>query len=526
MIPILMQNDTVVGFLADALSCVVTEERNGVFELSLTYPVTGGMFPELQIDRFVKAKPNDTADLQLFRIYEVTKPMNGVVTVNAEHVSYALAHFPVIQASITGTATQAINELLSDVTDVYDYFDKTNPFRTATTDMDAVKAFSYKIGTVRAALGGSEGSILDVYGGEYEFDNYTIKLHKNRGKDTGIVIAYGKNMTDIKVTTSLESAYTALYPYAIKDDQLYIANVWEFETEPTIHFIEYDPIMPVGNKSGIADRILVKDFSRDFTNDETVSNRTLAEKAEKWLQDNDINSPSVSVTVSFVNLWQSPEYAELQALERVSLCDWVSVRHPTLGIDMKAQVVKTVYDTIAERYKSIELGSARANFESTIKQTTDDLNRLVNSVDPAALSSAITREYQAAIQRATKMITGAEAGVVRLTPSSYPQQITIADSPDPNYATKVWRWNMGGLGYSPNGYDGPYTTAITAGGEIVADFITAGTLTANIIRAGILTSVNGKSSFNLESGLLKSSNIEVTGGTIKIGGDSYYTYIA
>ena len=521
-----MQNDTVVGFLADALSCVVTEERNGVFELSMTYPVTGGMFPELQIDRFVKAKPNDTADLQLFRIYEVSKPMNGVVTVNAEHVSYALAHFPVIEVNITSTATQAINELLSDVTDVYDYFDKTNPFRTATTDMDAVKAFSYKIGTVRAALGGSEGSILDVYGGEYEFDNYTIKLHKNRGKDTGIVIAYGKNMTDIKVTTSLESAYTALYPYAIIDDVLYIANVWDFETEPVLTFIEYNPIMPVENKSGIADRILIKDFSRDFTNDETVSNRTLAEKAEKWLQDHDINSPTVSVSVSFINLWQSPEYEELQALERVSLCDWVTVRHSVLGVDMKAQVVKTVYDTIAERYKSIELGSARANFESTIKQTTDDLNRLVNSVDPAALSSAITREYQAAIQRATKMITGADVGVVRLTPSNYPQQITIADSPDPNYATKVWRWNMGGLGYSPNGYDGPYTTAITAGGEIVADFITAGTLTANIIRAGILTSANGASSFNLESGLLKSSNIQVTGGTIQIGNSDYYTYIA
>ena len=173
MIPILMQNDTVVGFLADALSCVVTEERNGVFELSLTYPVTGKMFPEIAIDRFIKAKPNDTADLQLFRIYEVSKPMNGIVTVNAEHVSYALAHFPVIEASITGTATQAINELLSDVTYVYDYFDKTNPFRAATTDMDTVKTFQYKIGTVRAALGGSEGSILDVFGGEYEFDNYT-----------------------------------------------------------------------------------------------------------------------------------------------------------------------------------------------------------------------------------------------------------------------------------------------------------------------------------------------------------------
>ena len=526
MIPILMQDEKTVGFLKESLSCVVTEERNGVFELSLTYPVTGALFDKLQIDRFVKAKPNDTADLQLFRIYEVTKPMNGVVTVNAEHVSYALSNFPVDEINITGTATQAINAVLSDVTYDLDYFDKVNPFMVATTDMDAVKAFSFKIGSARAALGGTEGSILDVFGGEYEFDNYTIRLHKNRGKDTGIVIAYGKNMTDIKVTTSLESAYTALYPYAVKDDRLYIANVWEFETEPTLTFIEYDPIMPVQNNAGIADRMLIRDFTNEFVKDETVSNRTLAEKAEKWLQEHDINSPSVNVTVSFVQLWESSEYEELKALESVSLCDWVTVRHKDLGIDMKAQVVKTVYDTIAERYNKIELGSAKANFGDTIRQATDDLTRLVQSIDTAAISSQITREYQAAIQRATKAITGAEYGAVRLSPSNCPNQITIANHEIPERATKVWRWNMGGLGYSPNGYDGPYTTAITAGGEIVADFITAGTLTANIIRAGILTSVNGRSSFNLESGLLKSSNIEVTGGTIQIGNADYYTYIA
>ncbi len=88
MIPILMQDETTVGFLKESLSCVVTEERNGVFELSLTYPVTGALFDKLQIDRFVKAKPNDTADLQLFRIYEVTKPMNGVVTVKKGRSRY------------------------------------------------------------------------------------------------------------------------------------------------------------------------------------------------------------------------------------------------------------------------------------------------------------------------------------------------------------------------------------------------------------------------------------------------------
>ena len=526
MIPILMQNDTVVGFLADALSCVVTEERNGVFELSLTYPVTGGLFPELQIDRFVKAKPNDTADLQLFRIYEVTKPMNGVVTVNAEHVSYALSSFPVNGISMIGTATQCISHVLALVNSYLAYLDKTTPFQVSTTDMDAVKLFQFQVGSARAALGGTAGSILDVFGGEYEFDNYVIRLHKHRGRDTGILIAYGKNMTDIKVTTSLESAYTALFPYAIKDKQLYTSEVLEYETEPALKIIEYDPIMPVENKSGISDRILIRDFTSDFSNDETISKRTLAEKAEQWLKDNDINSPSVNVSVSFVNLWESSEYEELQALERVSLCDWVTVRHSILGVDLKAQVVKTVYDVLADRYQKMELGSARADFAGTLQKATSDITKLVNSVDLAGLSSQITQEYLAAIGRATDAITGTGYGVVRLTPKYSPTEITIANAASTAAATKVWRWNMGGLGFSPNGYDGPYTTAITAGGEIVADFITAGTLTANIIRAGILTSVNGQSSFNLESGLLKSSNIEVTGGTIKIGGDSYYTYIA
>ena len=526
MIPILMQDETTVGFLKEAMSCVVTEERNGVFELSLTYPVTGALFDKLQIDRFVKAKPNDTADLQLFRIYEVTKPMNGVVTVNAEHVSYALSNFPVTNISMNGTATQCISYVLSLVNYYLEYMDKTTPFQVSTTDMDAIKQFQFQVGSARSALGGTEGSILDVFGGEYEFDNYVIRLHKHRGRDTGIVIAYGKNMTDIKVTTSLESAYTALFPYAIKDKRLYTSDVLEFETEPAIKVIEYDPIMPVENKSGIADRILIRDFTSDFVQDETVSNRTLAEKAEQWLKDNDINSPSVNVSVSFVNLWESSEYEELQALERVSLCDWVIVRHSSLGVDLKAQVVKTVYDVLAERYQKMELGSARANFAETLQKAASDISKLVNSVDLVGMSSQITQEYLAAISRVTDAITGAGYGVVRLTPKYNPTEITIANAANTAAATKVWRWNMGGLGFSPNGYDGPYTTAITAGGEIVADFITAGTLTANIIRAGILTSVNGKSSFNLESGLLKSSNIEVTGGTIKIGGDSYYTYIA
>lgn len=209
MIPILLSGETVKGFLADAMTCVVTEERNGVYELTLTYPVTGALFAELSVDRFVKAKPNDTSDLQLFRIYEITKPLNGVVTVNAEHVSYALSHFPVNNISVTGNAALVINTILSNANS---NLTTAHSFSVATTGLSASKKFEYAVGSVRSALGGSDGSVLDVFGGEYEFDNYVIRLHQHRGSDTGVIVAYGKNLTDIEVDTSMENSYTHLFP--------------------------------------------------------------------------------------------------------------------------------------------------------------------------------------------------------------------------------------------------------------------------------------------------------------------------
>ena len=238
MIPILLSGTAVTGFLADALTCVVTEERNGIYELSLTYPVTGSLYSELAVDRFVKDKPNDTSDLQLFRIYEITKTINGVVTVNAEHVSYALSHYPVNDISVTGNAALVINTILSNANA---NLAASHDFSVATTGLSASKKYEYAVGSVRSALGGSDGSVLDVFGGEYEFDNYVIRLHKSRGTDTGVIVAYGKNLTDIEVTTSMENSYTHLFPYC-KDDEENIVTI------PAKR-------IAVTNTSGIAQRV-------------------------------------------------------------------------------------------------------------------------------------------------------------------------------------------------------------------------------------------------------------------------------
>lgn len=508
MIPILLSGTTVKGFLTDALTCVVTEERNGIYELSLTYPVTGTLFSELAVDRFVKAKPNDTSDLQLFKIYEITKPLSGIVTVNAEHISYELSHFPVNNISVTGNAALVINTILSNANS---NLATSHGFSVATTGLSASKKFEHTVGSVRSALGGSDGSVLDVFGGEYEFDNYVIRLHQHRGSDTGVIVAYGKNLTDIEVNTSMENSYTHLFPYC-KDDEENIVTI----TNKRI---------AVTNTSGIAQRVLIKDFTSFFGDEEEKTSAALLSKANAWLADNDINAPSVHVKVSFVHLWQSPEYRDIAALEKVSLCDTVTVRHQTLGVDVKAQVIKTVYNTLSERYESIELGSAKANFASTIKQATDKLQEAIDLIKTVDNTSAITAAYTAAIDSATKAITGYSGGYVVLNPSLNPQELLVMNTADKNTATKLWRWNVGGLGYSRNGYNGPFTTAITMNGQIVADFITTGTLTANIIRAGVLSSALGDSYFNLESGLIHTANAEIVGGSISIGGGTYRTVI-
>ena len=231
---------------------------------------------------------------------------------------------------------------------------------------------------------------------------------------------------------------------------------------------------------------------------------------------NDINSPTVSMTVSFVDLSQSPEYASFSALESVSLCDTVQIYHKDLNINIKAKVIKTVYDVLRERYTSIDLGSPRANFADVIKQTVNEAKDLRGQLVSA--KSDLTAAYEKAIADATAAITGNSGGYVRLNPSQNPQEILIMDTPDISTAKNIWRFNLSGHGHSSGGYSGPYRTAVTQDGHIVADFVDTGTLTANIIKAGIMQSANGEFSFNLETGHIEASDINITGGDINLDG--------
>ena len=490
MIPILYDNTETsfdnngIGSLCDATSCIVTEERNGAYEIELTYPIDGALYEYLQEDCFIKAKPNETSSPQIFHIYASTKPLNGLVTFYGEHISYELTGNPIEKVEVvSATAAQALNKVLSAALIPHSY--------TGISDIASVGSTKLSILSVRAALGGVEGSLLDTYGGEYEFDNFTIKLHKNRGSDTGIIIGYGKNLTDIKQEKKISETYTALFPYARYTPE----KEEDAEEEPEEITVTLSEKI-IHSTQSTRPKVLTMDFSDRFSDGEEITEEKLRKKATAWAASSGYNKPSVSINVSFVHLWQSPEYAQYALLERVSLCDTVTVNYEKLGVKTSAKVIKTVYDVLKEKYTSIELGDAKSNFADTINQTTKDIETVKTEVKEQQTATA--KKITAAIARATALITGQNGGYVVLNPSENPQEILIMDTPSIETAVKIWRWNSGGLGYSNKGYIGPYTTAITQDGQIVADFITAGEINGALIKADTVSASAISQSFKNE----------------------------
>ena len=466
-----------LGVLTDTVSCEVTEERNGVFECLLKYPVSGQHYRLIIKECIIKAKPNDTAADQAFRIYRITKPLNGIVTIYGQHISYDLANVPVLPFSTERRSPQLIlSQLLAGDTRF-----------TGWTDYSDAKAFSVaQPKSVRACLGGTEGSMLSKWYGEFEWDNFTVKFHSHRGQKTGVIIEYGKNLTALEQDEDNSGVYTALLPYAV-----YTPEGSDTETVVTLPEVT----LPIVTSEIVRAKTLIMDFSDQFGSDTVITEEALRTKAKSYIKANPLGATIPTVKVSFEPLWKQPEYSAL--LERVNLCDTVTIRHSLLGVSVSAMVIETVYDTLAERYKSISLGQSKSSMITTISEVQSTVDKVESTV------GRFPKLLQTAIGKATGLITGQSGGYVVIhtaEENGQPYELLILDAPSIDEAVNVWRWNVGGLGFSHNGYNGPYETAITADGQIVADFITSGSLVANIIKAGVIQSQDGSSYWDLESG--------------------------
>lgn len=376
--PILFRGDTEdfttngMGRLSEAESCLVTEALNGGYECVLTYPKNGRHAADIRQKRFLYMKPNEKSNKQAFRIYKIEETSDGEkMVVRGQHRSYDLSGYPVKPFTAEGISP-SLQGLSSNImlfkTSHQGHSGLGNPYTFWTNITNTTSKFKLtEPRSVRACLGGVEGSFIQLFKAELEFDGTTVKLWKShgRGTDNGVTIRYGKNLEKFVNVRTTESAYSGVLAYYKNDKTVIYGDIrratWGLDEDKVD-----------GNLSFPASRIFMLDASSDFTaqEGETQTNPTKAQlnaRADEYIEDNNIGVPYIdTVTVSFVPLWETEEYKDVAVLEQVSLGDYVTVKYGRF--DFKTRMVEYTYDTIKGRYTSCTLGTKQASFSNTIQQ--------------------------------------------------------------------------------------------------------------------------------------------------------------
>ena len=348
-----------LGCLNDATSCVVKETLNSEYELEMEYPVNGIHYSDIQLRRIIFAKPNSYDQAQPFRIYSISKPIGGIVTVNAEHISYDMSGLPV---------RGALENYAWYVNDVFEHIRNNSvyhcPFTFSSDITEEKKSINLsKPRSVKAFLGTDDG-LLSLFGGEWEFDRYNAILHKKRGQNRGVSIEYGKNLTDVTQDEACSEMYTAVYPYYYQEDD----GLQKLDDDVV-------KILDTTYKN-----VYVLDLSSEF--DEMPTQDQLREKAQEYINDNKLGEPKVSLKVSFI---KNPEVIE--TLHDVRLGDTVSVKFIKIGVDTTSRCISYEFNVLTEQYNSIELGEPTKTIVDTMTSTNsaiiDTQDNLNDEIDRA-----------------------------------------------------------------------------------------------------------------------------------------------
>ena len=500
MIPVLFSSTATsfttygLGALSDAISAEVEEERNGSYELTMQYPLTGIHYDEISLRSIILAKPNYLDNPQPFRVYQITKPINGVVTIYARHLSYDLSDIPVQPFTASGIQS-AMNGLISNA--MYDI--SAWSFTTTRTTASGFKVDEPS--SVRSWFGGKAGSLLDIYGGEWHYDGYTCSLENSRGADRGVTIRYGVNLTDLKQEEECASVYTGVLAFWKDLDGNLVQGSVQNVTG-TFNFT----------------RIYVLDCSEDF--EDAPTSAQLNTKAQNFITNNNVGVPRVNLTVNFAT-FRGNSITGLFANEdndvladqngfmllaygyqgmpetRVDLCDTVRVYFEKLGVTATAKCIRVRWNVLLDKYDEVELGDPKSELTEAILRANTEASAAVKQVK--LTKNILESDLETAVER----VTGNLGGYVILHDSNddgYPDELLIMDTDDITTATNVWRWNKDGLMHATS-YTGTYANAaITADGQIVADAITTGTL-----RGIEIISDDGTNLVDIVNGLITTS---------------------
>ena len=408
-----------LGILRDAITVSVTEELNGLFELTMEYPIDGYLFNELKFTRIICCKSNPYSKPQPFRIYSITTPINRTVTISAAHISYDLSGF-IVDPFSAGNMDETIAGLKTKV-----YGDC--PFDYVHTVSESGELNVLEPKSVRSVLGGIH--VSKAYQPDFTFDGLTVIMEDKRGAETGVNVVYGKNLIDINQDENNSNVYTAIYPYW-RDDEGNVAVLSERVINTPGEW-NYTKIYPL-DLSDKFETIPTQDEMRAF--------------AIAYIEAYSIGIPEISLSISVLQL-NGTDYEREMLTGKINLGDTITVQFPDAKINAKARCIKTVYNPLQNRYETLELGDAVRTLADSIISSSQSIDSKIN----AAIES--NKEY---VDNVITNATKPKEGSLLLYPNDRPENLIAMDSTNMSAARTVWKFNKDGLSLSTNGYNGTY----------------------------------------------------------------------
>lgn len=435
-----------LGFLTDILSAKVEDNLNGDYSLLFEYKIGGNLSEYLQNENIVRCKVSDGTK-QLFIIKNVVKTFDSIQVI-AKHIFYDLIDNFVEDVYPKNLAPQPFLQWILDKTNY------THRFK-AFSDISTPKSARYvRKNPVDCILGDTDNSMVNLFNGELKRDNFNIHFNKKIGNDNGVKLIAGKNITGINITLDTNSVHTRIMPQGFDGlllPEKYINSpLINNYTNPKIYRVEFGDI-----KYDPKDEEAFHDIEEAYAALRNATNE---------LFEAGIDKPTINVKIDWIELSKTNEYKNYSNLERVDLGDIITI--DLLGVIYKSEIIKTIYNPLTDRIDKFEIGTPKA----TISSSTNQILRKIAKINPTSI-------LEQAKKNATEQLTKAMGGFVYKTEN----ELFIMDTNDVTTAKKVWRWNLNGLGYSKNGINGPYETAITQDGQIVANFITTGKLNTSVI---------------------------------------------
>ncbi|WP_420974831.1 phage tail spike protein [Bacillus thuringiensis] len=457
-------------------SATVEEELNGLFVFNFNYPLFAPYGTKIDGMSIIKV-PTPDGD-QLFRVV-TPKVSMGEIKAVCYHIFYDLTENLIEDIFIQPTNGSAAMARLSSGCQYK------HPFTFYSDVTNISTARIVRKNPVEAMLDTSQdNSFVNRWGGELKRDNFDVKMLKSRGSNRGVVIRHKKDLLGYEGSVDWKSPTTRIMPQGfdglLLPEKYVDSSLINKYPHPRIRVIEFNHIKAaVGKNANDEDAVPLEE-----------AYKRLRQAAKDMFDIQMVDQPKATYKVEFQELSQTEEYKEYKILQRVWMGDIVTVKHEEDGIDIQAKVIAYKYDPIKKEYINVTIGNFKESFTDVtgkVDQIQQDLSNMPGSL------------LDAAKENATKLINSGFGGNVRV----YPDRILIMDTKNEMTASKVWQWNINGLGYSSNGVNGPYEIAMTKDGRIVADFITTGVLNGNLIRGG-----------------------EITGTTLRTANDSNYVSIS